>query len=403
MMDTEIESDESNRLEALRSYQILDSLPEEAFDNLTRLASEIAGMPIAIINMIDEDRQWTKSMFGIPMESRDTPRDESVCHYTIKEPGVTEINNLDLDIRTLNLPSVKQEGGLRYYIGFPLISSNKHAIGTLCVLDYEEKKLSDAQIDQLEIIAKEVMTHLELHKKNLELQKLNTYKVQLMKMLSHDMRSPLNGIIGLSSMLREQLLEERSEHIEVIDIIEQSSSQLNQMIDEVMNYSLIESEGLTLSPGKVNLRETIENISRLYRPATRIKSIELEIYTEGLEEPVWLDGDKFEQILGNLLSNAIKYTRSNGWVKLSLIRKQDILELRVTDSGIGMSEEETKNLLQNTHLQQPSKGTSGEKSTGIGFLIVKHIIDLFEGEIQIESIPGEGTTIHVEIPAANAG
>lgn len=398
MIDKEINADEEQRLETLRSYDILDSLPDEAFDNLTKLASEIAGMPIAIINMIDKDRQWTKSMFGIPMESRDTPRDESVCHYTIKEQGLTEINNLNLDIRTLDLPSVKQEGGLRYYIGFPLISSNKHAIGTLCVLDYEEKKLSDAQIDQLKIIANEVMTHLELHKRNQELQRLNEYKVQLMKMLSHDMRSPLNGIIGLSSMLREQLEEEGSEHIETIDIIEQSSSQLNQMIDEVMNYSLIESEGLTLSPGTVNLQEIIGNTARLYRPANSIKSIDLEFYTEGLEEPVWLDGDKFEQILGNLLSNAIKYTRSGGWVKLSLIRKKDTLKLTVVDSGIGMSDEETNKLLKNSQRSPAQKGTSGEKSTGIGFAIVKHIINLFDGKIEIESTPGEGTTFQVEIP-----
>lgn len=403
MIDTEINTDEEQRLEALRSYDILDSLPDEAFDNLTKLASEIAGMPIAMINLIDEDRQWTKSMVGIPKELREAPRDESVCNYTIKEPGVTEISNLGHDIRTSNLPSVKQEGGIRYYFGIPLITKSNYAIGTLCVLDYEEKILSDTQKDQLKIIAKEVMTHLELHKQNLELQKLNKYKVQLMKMLSHDMRSPLNGIIGLSSMLREQLKEEGSEHIDTIDVIEQSSSQLNQMIDEVMNYSIIESEGLTLSPGKVNLQETVENMARLYRPATRIKSIDLEFYTEGLEEPVWLDGDKFEQVLGNLLSNAIKYTRSNGRVKLSLVRNHNILELRVSDSGIGMSEEETIDLLRNTRQHQLSKGTSGEKSTGIGFSIVKHIVDLFEGEIHIDSTEGEGTTIHVEIPASDVG
>lgn len=398
MVDTELKSDEAKRLEALRSYQILDSLPEEAFDNLTKLASEIADMPVAMVNLIDENRQWTKSMIGISEELREAPRKQTVCQYTIKGPGVTEICNLKEDYRTSHLPSVNVEGGLRYYFGVPLITKNKYAIGTLCVLDYEEKKLSDAQIDQLIILANEVMTHLELHKQNKELQKLNEYKVQLMKMLSHDMRSPLNGIIGLSSMLKEQLKDEGSEHVELIDIIEQSSSQLNQMIDEVMNYSIIESEGLTLSPDNVNLQEIIDSTARLYLPATRIKSIDLEFYTEGLEEPLWLDGEKFEQILGNLLSNAIKYTKSGGWVKLSLIRNRDMLELRVMDSGIGMSDEQANNLLESKSYHQSSKGTSGEKSTGIGFSIIKHIIDLFDGEIQIESTPGKGTMIHVEIP-----
>lgn len=399
MIEADINTDEAKRLEELRSYQILDSLPEEAFDNLTKLASDIAGMPIAMINLIEDERQWSKSMVGIPQEIREAPRDESVCHFTIKGSDVTEIGNLEEDHRTADLPSVSQEGGLRYYCGVPLITKNKYAIGTLCVLDYEENKLTDTEINQLKIIANEVMTHIELHKQNRELQKLNEYKVQLMKMLSHDMRSPLNGIMGLASMLREQLAEEGSDHTETVDIIEQSSSQLNQMIDEVMSYSIIESEGLILSPENVRLDEIVENILHLYRPATRTKNLDLEFYIEGLDEPVWMDGDKIEQLIGNLLSNAIKYTKTGGWIKLSLIRKNDTIDLTVIDSGIGMSDEETEKLLENESKLQSQEGTSGEKSSGIGFDIIKHIIDLLDGEIDIQSTPGEGTKFHVEIPA----
>jgi signal transduction histidine kinase len=399
MIDTDFTNiSEEKRLEALHSFEILDSVDEEEFDNLTTLASQIANTPVAMVNLIDKDRQWTKSMTGLSLEVKEVPRDETVCQFTIKSPGVTEITDMRADERTSGLSHIKAKGGFRYYLGIPLLTKNNHAIGTLCVLDYKERKLSELQVRQLKIIAREVMTHLELRKKNKELEKLNDYKLQLMKMLSHDMRSPLNGIIGLSSMLREQMADEKSSHIEVLDIIEQSSSQLNQMIDEVMNYSIIESGGLTLNPSEKKLDEIVENILQLYRPATRIKNIGLEFYTEGLEEPVLIDGDKFEQVIGNLLSNAIKYTNPGGWVKLSLIRKSNTLELKVIDSGIGMSDEETKDLLKNTSKIPASKGTSGEKSTGIGFDIVKHIIGLFEGEIEIESTEGKGTTFKVEIP-----
>ena len=398
MTEADLDTNETMRLEALKSYQILDSLPEEAFDNLTRLASEISGMPIALINLIDDDRQWIKSMTGIPEKAREVPRVESVCQFTIKEVGITEICNLKQDLRTSGLSSVNQPGGLRYYLGVPLITENNFAIGTLCVLDYKENKLSDTQIDQLKIVANEVMTNLKLHKQHKELEKVNEYKAQLMKMLSHDMRSPLNGIIGLAGMLRDQLEDERSQHTEVIDIIEQSSSQLNQMIDEVMSYSIIESEGLIVMPELVKLDEMVENILQLYRPATRTKDLDLKFYTEGLEAPLWIDGDKFEQVIGNLLSNAIKYTKSGGWVKLSLFRKSDTLELKVADSGIGMSDEEIEKLLNKNQNSMARKGTSGEKSNGIGFAIVKHIVALFEGEIEINSTPGEGTSFFVTIP-----
>jgi len=159
-------------------------------------------------------------MFGLPKMLREAPRDKTVCQFTIKEEGVIEIRDLTEDKRTAKLDSVIPENGLRYYLGIPLMTKNNYAIGTLCVLDFEKKTLTDKQIRQLKIIAKDVMTHIVLHKQNIELERLNDYKVQLMKMLSHDMRSPLNGIIGLSSMLREQMENEQSAHIEVIDIIE---------------------------------------------------------------------------------------------------------------------------------------------------------------------------------------
>lgn len=397
---SELNRDEEGRLKELHSYQVLDSLDEEEFDNLTRLASEIAGAPIAMVNLIDEDRQWSKSVVGIPKQLREVPREQSVCQFTIRDDGVTEITDLAKDERTAELEHIREEDGLRYYLGIPLLTKNNYAIGTLCVLDFETRKLSELQIHQLKIIAKEVMTHLELRKKNKELERLNDYKLSLMKMLSHDMRSPLNGIIGLTSMLREQLEEEKSEHVEIVDVIEQSSSQLNQMIDEVMNYSILESGGVELKPTEVNLEKVVENILQLYRPATRIKHITLDHYTEGLENSIWIDGDKFEQILGNLLSNAIKYTPSGGWVKMSLIRQENQLELRVSDSGIGMSEDAAHDLINNKNAQTSSKGTSGEKSTGLGLTIIRQLIELFDGDINIQSSPGEGTTVEVEIPVS---
>jgi signal transduction histidine kinase len=397
-MNINLNTDEAGRLEALQSFKILDSIEEEEFDNLTLLASQIAGTKLAQINLIDENRQWSKSMVGMSKENREMSRDDSVCQFTITKPGMTEIPDLTKDERTSGIDYVKDVNGFRYYLGIPLITDTNYAIGSLCVLDFETKTLSDTQIGQLKIIAKEVMTHLELHKKNRELQQLNEYKIRLMKILSHDMRSPLNGIIGLSGMLREQLGEEKSEHYELIDIIEQSSTQLNQMIDEMMNYSVIESGGLTSNPKKVNLKEIIENITRLYRPASRIKNIDLKISKEKLEEPVWIDGEKLEQVLGNLLSNAIKYTKAGGTINLSLMRKQEFLEVRVTDSGIGMSGDEIENLFRNEKKQHISEGTNGEKSTGIGLTIVQHIIRLFEGDIHIDSTPGKGTTFMLKIP-----
>lgn len=396
------ETYEKQRLQALESYKILDSLPEEEFDNLTKLAAEIAGTPISAVNLIDENRQWAKSMWGMEPGFKVMPRDQSVCQYTIKNREVTEVPDLTNDERFAQFDYVKRNDGLQYYLGIPLITKDNYAIGSLCVMDYDKRDLSKQQIGQLNIIAKQVMTNLELHKQNHELKELNDYKVRLMKMLSHDMRSPLNGIIGLSGMLKEMNISNNEEHLELLDIIEQSSTQLNQMIDEVMSYTIIESDGLTLEKKETHLEETVRDISKLYQPAARIKNITLDFYTENLEDPVLIDADKFEQIFGNLLSNAIKYTRSGGEVHTSVIRRKsrnsDVIELTVTDNGIGMNDKEVEELLSKERKTPVSKGTSGEKSSGIGLTIVHHFVELFSGEIYIDSEPGEGTTIQVEIP-----
>lgn len=393
---------EKKRVKALHDYKILDSLPDEEFDNLATLAAEIAGTKISQVNLIDQNRQWTKAISGLNPEDKSFPRDKSVCQYTIESEDITEIKDLKSDSRFADFDYVKAIDGFRYYLGIPLVSPDGYAIGSLCVIDYDEKHVTDKQIQQLKIIAKQVMTHLELHKQNRELKALNDYKVKLMKMLSHDMRSPLNGIIGLSGMLKEMNITENPDHLELLEIIEQSSTQLNHMIDEVMSYTIIESDGLKLEKEETDLEKSVADISKLYQPTARIKKIDLDFYTENLGETVLMDGDKFEQILGNLLSNAIKYTKEGGSVKLSLVRKtsvnRDVLELVVADTGVGIKSDDLEDILSDASLTVSEEGTNGEKSSGIGLTIVKHFVDLFSGELNIESSVNEGSRFTVKIP-----
>ncbi|MGM0459428.1 MAG: sensor histidine kinase, partial [Bacteroidota bacterium] len=172
------------------------------------------------------------------------------------------------------------------------------------------------------------------------------------------------------------------------------------MIDEVMSYSILESGEFKLKPGMTDLEEIVQSIVQLYKPSTRLKNISLDVFTENIEEMVFLDADKFEQIMGNMVSNSVKYTKPGGSVKLMLTRNQNTLELAVQDSGVGIPSEKIKMLLSEDTIQplENGKGTSGEKSTGFGLIIVKHIIKLFEGELDIESEVGQGTKMIVRIP-----
>lgn len=395
---------EKERLESLNAYGVLNTGPEKAFDDLTRLAAEFCNVPVAMVNLIDKDRQWTKSVYGILKETaREVPRKESVCQYTICKPDYLEIKDLSSDPRFNQLSYVKGYPNIRYYLGVPLKDNLDNGIGALCVLDTKPRRMGKKQVRQLSILASEVMERLALQKKNDELTKLNEHKVTLMQMLSHDMRSPINGVIGMSSLLAEEI--ENEDHREMVTILEQSAIRLNQMVDEIMNYSLIETNGFKLMKEKTEINQTVDNIEKLYMPFSKAKGITLEVHNR-VKTGVFLDKNKFEQILGNLISNAMKFTREGGRVIAGLTLVLDesnvhLLKLTVEDNGIGMEPGRAAALFEKSSKLSRS-GTSGEKGTGLGLSIIKYFVDLHSGNIEVKSSPGNGTIFTVTIPVSIA-
>jgi PAS domain S-box-containing protein len=155
-------SNEEKRLEALRKLNVLDSMPEKQFDDITRLASIICGTPITLISLIDENRQWFKSQIGL--DEPETPRDISFCQYAIMDNKVFEVENALQDPRFVDNPFVVADPNVRFYAGAPLTTREGYNIGTLCVLDVKPNKLTDVQREALEILAKQVATNMELRK-----------------------------------------------------------------------------------------------------------------------------------------------------------------------------------------------------------------------------------------------
>ncbi len=164
--DNEIE-----RLKALKSYNILDTLNEKEFDRLTELASVICGVPIALVSLIDSDRQWFKSRVGL--DAPQTPRDISFCQFAIMGDSIFEINDATADDRFKNNPLVTGAPDIRFYAGYPLIDDNGFALGTLCVIDRAPKKLNPEQQRALTILGQEVVSQIIARK---ERQDLYDYK-----------------------------------------------------------------------------------------------------------------------------------------------------------------------------------------------------------------------------------
>ncbi|WP_299498482.1 PAS domain-containing protein [Mucilaginibacter sp.] len=166
---------ETKRLNALSSYNVLDTLPEKEYDAITRLASYICQVPIALISLIDNDRQWFKSKIGLDINQ--TSRADAFCNYTILNDEILEINNAAEDNAFKYNPFVKGDTRIRFYAGAPLIDPDGHRLGSLCVIDVVPRKLTEEQRDALRTLADEVMSHFLLRKQKSELEEsLNAHK-----------------------------------------------------------------------------------------------------------------------------------------------------------------------------------------------------------------------------------
>lgn len=167
-----VPTNEKERLQALKNYNLLDSVSEKEFDRLTQLASLICGVPISVITLIDEDRQWFKSKIGL--KNNETTRDISFCQYTIMDDIIFEVEDATKDTRFKDNPLVTGDPNIRFYAGYPLIDPEGYALGSLCVIDNKPKKLNQDQETALTLLAQEVITQIIARREKEELKHYET-------------------------------------------------------------------------------------------------------------------------------------------------------------------------------------------------------------------------------------
>ena len=162
MIDPGVSINEQARVAALHRYSILDTLPEQIYDDVTALASLICGTPISMVTLVDADRQWFKSKVGV--QFRETPRQLSFCAHTLGTAKTLIVQDAQQDSRFKDNPAVVGDPNIRFYAGAPIVEPGGHVLGTVCVIDTTPRSISPIQIAALEALARHVMALMEMRR-----------------------------------------------------------------------------------------------------------------------------------------------------------------------------------------------------------------------------------------------
>jgi len=393
-----IPANETERLASLFKLDLDYTALNDTFKDLSFLAAKITGTEISLISFIDSYTQWIVSRFGL--EIYQTPIDDTVCQFTLGEEDHLEIEDLSKDQRFVAKDFIGEPMNLKYYLGVPLKSSNGLNIGSLCVIDNKlHGKLSDEKIEQLKIIARQIISRINDASSIKALQNKLRLQTDTYKKVAHDIRGPIAGIIGLADMIANDADEYPKDELQnMVGMMGKSGQSVLDLADEILKSSL---DQLNCTAEVFNLKIFKEKLEELYKPQAFNKQINLEIEANIAFETIQIKKDKLMQISGNLISNAIKFTPNGGNIKvlLDLFLETDhkTLVLEVQDSGMGISQEAIDEILKGT--AESSTGTIGEKGYGFGLPMVRKLLNELNGEMHIESKIGQGSAFQIRIPS----
>lgn len=385
MKEPKIPADEVERLHALRTYRLLDTEPESAFDELIELAADICGAPIALISLVDESRQWFKARVGLDAE--ETARSVSFCAHAILQKDLFLIPDALLDERFVDNPLVTGPPNIRFYAGAPLYNDDGFALGTLCVIDSQPRELSPFQSKALQVLRRHVVKLMEMRRRNRELLALNEELDAFTSAVSHDLVAPIRRILGYSSVLKE---DHRAEFGEValgfLQRIESQAEDMNKLVQTLLSLSRLSKGQLNI--GKIDLSRLSDEILVELKASFPERKVETNV-AEGLS--AYADEGMMRIVLGNLLNNAFKFTstRETSRIEVGASRQNGEQVFYVRDNGVGFDMAFKNSLFTPFSRLHSAAEFPG---MGIGLTTVQRIIRRHEGEIWAESSPDAGAT-----------
>jgi len=397
MIEADLPTDEEDRLRKLYDLDILDTLEEQAYDDLTMLAAEICKTPIALVSLIDRDRQWFKSHYGLG--ARETPRGYAFCAHAILQDDVFVVEDSSKDERFFDNPLAINAPHVKFYAGAPLIMSDNTRLGTLCVIGNEERSISPAQKQSLAALARQVVSQLELRLKIKELKELDNTKDDFISMVSHELRTPLTAIYGSLGLLNNITDQLDSKQHKLVDISYRNTLRLLGLVNDILDIAKMESGKLEFHKAELNLADVLKKSAELNQHLCNEYDTRLILHFPDTSDSIRINADekRILQVLTNFISNAVKFSHDNDSIEIHLSAENGNAVVGVTDHGPGIPADK-KDLVFVKFKQLDININNKLPGTGLGLNICKNIIELQQGEIGFESIPGTSTTFYFKFP-----
>jgi signal transduction histidine kinase len=401
-MQAPLPANETDRLAALYSLNVLDSGPEQDFDDIVALAANVCDVPMALVTMVDFDRQWFKAQVGTDLT--ETPRELSFCAHTILGTDLLVVPDAREDSRFADNPAVHVAGGIRFYAGAPLVTTDGYALGALCVLDSRPRRLEIEQLQALRALARQVTAQLELRRYSIalanttaRLQELERHKDHLAELVGGKLRAPLRlmgtylselGATGHSDAeLAELVGRATAAHVRgFTDLIEH----LNTMADAGVGSE-------TLHMREIDLTRLTQRAVEAVRPIAATKQIWILNHAGGPVLPIVADPVRLEQVLMHLLFTAVKYTPTGGRVRVGTeIESGPTVRLDDMDMPFGMRPDLFPHLFYGA-IANPADIPGADR----GLSVAKRVLDAHHATVALSDRPGDGTSLHLVFPFAD--
>jgi two-component sensor histidine kinase len=363
-----INPNEAERLAAVRRYDILDTPPDGAFDRITRIAARLFEVPISIVSIVDEDRIWFKSHYGLDVEA--IPRGPGLCASAILDNKPWVLTDAKTDPRSLTNPLVAGDFGLRFYAGVPLRTHDGHNLGTLCVIDHEPRPITHTDIEQLTDLAAVVMDELELR---LAAKREVEKKEALFQEVHHRVKNNFQIVSSLLSIQSRTVPPDLRPHFE--DSLQRIRA-MGLLHETFYRGQHIETVDLT-----GYLRDLVETIVAAFGLQGRVTA-----RIEGPPVHFNLDtGTPLALLAAEVISNACKHafpSERAGQIAVTVEEADEQVKIRIADDGVGKPD---------TH--------QAATTSGMGHRLISNFVQQLNGSSRYMKREGGGTSFELSLPA----